>query len=122
MAHVSRPQYSCKASAQSYAGGNHFGNVASLEQYCLQLQKGQFPIAEQETLSTHQQEKERVVFGLRLLDGVPRDWVAGLGHDQCWFTSFKILMEEEYLTQTSSRVCLTPKGRQFADTVGMRLL
>ena len=109
-------------SAQSYVGGNHFGNVPSLEQYCLQLQKGQFPIAEQETLSTHQQEKERVVFGLRLLDGVPRDWVASLGHDQCWFTSFKILMEEEYLTQTSSRVCLTPKGRQFADTVGMRLL
>ena len=29
------------------------------------------PVAEREHLSIVQQEKERVVFGLRLLDGVP---------------------------------------------------
>jgi coproporphyrinogen III oxidase-like Fe-S oxidoreductase len=69
-----------------------------------------------------QQEKERIVFGLRLLEGIPIDWIQGVSQDEAWSTSFNNLLKEDYLLQANSRVQLTRKGRQFADTVGMRLL
>lgn len=109
-------------SAQSYLSESRFGNVSSVDQYSKQLEAGKLPIAERERLPRLQQEKERIVFGLRLLEGVPIDWVQGLSQDEAWSTSFNNLLEEDYLLQTGSRVQLTRKGRQFADTVGMRLL
>jgi oxygen-independent coproporphyrinogen-3 oxidase len=101
---------------------SRFGNVSSVDQYSKQLEAGKLPIAERERLPRLQQEKERIVFGLRLLEGVPIDWVQGVSQDEAWSTSFNNLLEEDYLFQTGSRVQLTRKGRQFADTVGMRLL
>jgi oxygen-independent coproporphyrinogen-3 oxidase len=109
-------------SAQSYLSESRFGNVSSVDQYSKQLEAGKLPIAERERLPRLQQEKERIVFGLRLLEGVPIDWVQGVSQDEAWSTSFNNLLEEDYLFQTGSRVQLTRKGRQFADTVGMRLL
>jgi coproporphyrinogen III oxidase-like Fe-S oxidoreductase len=73
-------------------------------------------------LSIIQQERERVVFGLRLLDGVPIDWITKNTHDHVWAASLASLLEEGYIMQTPEYVALTVKGRQFADTVGRRLL
>lgn len=109
-------------SAQSYVSESRFGNVSSVDQYSKQLEGGKLPIVARERLPRLQQEKERIVFGLRLLEGVPIDWVQGVSHDEAWSTSFNNLLEEGYLLHTGSRVQLTRKGRQFADTVGMRLL
>lgn len=109
-------------SAQSYVSESRFGNVSSVDQYAKQLEAGMLPIVEKERLSRLQQEKERIVFGLRLLEGVPFDWIQGVSQDEAWLTSFNNLLEEDYLLQTGSRVQLTRKGCQFADTVGMRLL
>jgi putative oxygen-independent coproporphyrinogen III oxidase len=109
-------------SAQSYVSGSRYGNVSSIEQYSKYLMAGQLPIAARELLSPFQQEKERIVFGLRLLEGVPIDWVHGASQDEAWAASFKTLVEENYLLPTERCVQLTRKGRQFADTVGMRLL
>ncbi len=109
-------------SAQSYLSGCRFGNVANLYQYCRQLESGEMPVAEREHLSIVQQEKERVVFGLRLLDGVPINSVEKIVGDPGWAASLASLVEDDYLVQTSSRLALTVKGRQFADTVGRQLL
>jgi oxygen-independent coproporphyrinogen-3 oxidase len=109
-------------SAQSYVSGSRFGNVSSVDQYAKQLEAGMLPIAERERLPGLQQEKERIVFGLRLLEGIPIDWIQGVSQDEAWSTSFNNLLKEDYLLQANSRVQLTRKGRQFADTVGMRLL
>jgi len=109
-------------SAQSYMAGYRFGNVASLEQYCRRLEKGESPVAERESLPLLQQDKERVVFGLRLLDGVPIDWVETNKRDHAWAASLASFIEEEYIAQTPNRLALTAKGRQFADTVGRQLL
>ena len=43
-------------------------------------------------------------------------------NDPAWEASLASLLEEDYLVQTSSRLALTVKGRQFADTVGRQLL
>lgn len=109
-------------SAQSYFSASRYGNVSSIEHYSQYLMAGQLPIAARELLSRFQQEKERIVFGLRLLEGVPIDWIYWASHDDVWAASFKTLMEEDYLFSTEKCVQLTRKGRQFADTVGMRLL
>ncbi len=109
-------------SAQSYLSGCRFGNVSNLDQYCRELERGELPVAEQEQLSRVQQEKERVVFGLRLLEGVPINWVEKMEHNRTWVASLATLLEEEYVVQASSRLALTAKGRQFADTVGRQLL
>lgn len=109
-------------SAQSYLSGCRFGNVKNLDQYCWQLENGEWPVAEREHLSIAQQEKERVVFGLRLLEGVSIKGVQDRESDPEWIASLATLLEEEYVVQTSSRLALTAKGRQFADTVGLQLL
>ena len=109
-------------SAQSYMDGYRFGNVSHLEQYARNLEKGELPIADREALSIIQQDKERVVFGLRLLEGVPIHRVDVLQHDSGWAESFSSLIKEKYIVKTSKRVALTAKGRQFADDVGCQLL
>lgn len=109
-------------SAQSYVSGCRFGNVSSLHQYTKQLECGNLPVVEKERLSRIQQEKERAVFGLRLLQGIPLEWIPPLAQDAVWALSLKKLLEEDYLLQIDSRLQLTLKGRQFADSVGMQLL
>ncbi len=109
-------------SAQSYLDGCRFGNVEDLGQYCRQLECSEWPITEREELSIVQQEKERLVFGLRLLEGVPTNTVEIDQHDSAWKTSLASLLDEEYLIQIDSRLALTDKGRQFADMVGQQLL
>ena len=109
-------------SAQSFVSETRFGNVSSIEHYSKYLMTGQLPIASKEVLSVFQQEKERIVFGLRLLEGVPIDWVYRASQDEAWAASYDTLVEEDYLLPTERCVQLTRKGRQFADTVGMRLL
>jgi len=109
-------------SAQSYVSGCRFGNVANIEQYCQRLEIGELPVVERESLSILQQDKERVVFGLRLLDGVPINWVEMNKCDPVWAASFDSFLAEEYIVQTAERVALTPRGRQFADEIGYQLL
>lgn len=109
-------------SAQSFVSASRFGNVSSLEHYSKSLMAGQLPIASKELLSRFQQEKERIVFGLRLLEGVPIDWIYRASQDESWGASYESLVKEDYLLPTEKCVQLTRKGRQFADTVGMRLL
>jgi oxygen-independent coproporphyrinogen-3 oxidase len=109
-------------SAQSYMAGSRFGNVSNVDQYSKQLEAGELPITEREQLPWLQQEKERIVFGLRLLEGVPIDWVQGVSQDEVWSRSFKKLVNEAYLLQIGSRLQLTRKGLRFADTVGMQLM
>lgn len=109
-------------SAQSYVSESRYGNVSSIEHYSKHLGAGQLPIAKRERLSRAQQDKERIVFGLRLLEGVPIDWIQQASQDEVWATSFEALVQEDFLFQTDTGVQLTQKGRRFADTVGMRLL
>lgn len=109
-------------SAQSYMAGSRFGNVSNLEQYCGRLENDQSAVTEREHLSIRQQEKERVVFGLRMLDGVPKDWVEINSQDLDWAASFTSFLEEKYLIQVADRFALTAKGRQFADELGSQLL
>ncbi|MGD9852975.1 MAG: radical SAM family heme chaperone HemW [Nitrospirales bacterium] len=105
-------------SAQSYLGGVRWGNVSDLFRYSEQLAQGQIPVSDLEVLTEARQRKERVIFGLRQVEGVPAEWIDCVEHEVKWSQSVAQLLTDELLSQTGDRYVLTAKGRQLADTVG----
>ena len=57
-------------SAQSYVDERRFGNVSNLAAYNQALLSGALPLSEYELLTPAEDSCERLVFGLRLTDGV----------------------------------------------------
>ena len=108
-------------SAQSYVGGRRWGNVPDLLRYSNQLAQGQFPVEEVEQLSPKQQRKERIIFGLRQVEGVPAEWVHSLEDEEEWSRSMSKLLSEGLVSQIGNRFRLTARGRELADTVGETL-
>src|SRR6185295_9725159 len=69
-------------SAQSYLHGIRFGNVADLEVYAACLNDNRLPITERTILSASECQRDALVFGLRLLRGVPRKIIRAAERDQ----------------------------------------
>ena len=65
--------------ASGFLGDIRYGNVEPVERYCALLEAGTRPLGTYETLTTAQRQAERGILGLRLSDGVPPDWLAGVG-------------------------------------------
>lgn len=105
-------------SAQSYMDGVRWGNVPDLLHYSKQLGQGQIPVSDMEILPEARQRKERVIFGLRQVEGIPAEWVDCLEDEGTWSQAVAQLLTDDLLAQTGDRYVLTAKGRQLADTVG----
>ena len=63
-------------SAQSYIGGRRFGNVSDLTAYKAALRNGRLPVSESDQLTQAGESCERLIFGLRLVDGIARTVLA----------------------------------------------
>jgi oxygen-independent coproporphyrinogen III oxidase len=109
-------------SAQSYVSGARFGNVEDLKAYQDMLTRGCLPIAEREQLDHKQRHREALVFGLRLIEGIPIESIHAhkLGAD-CE-VKIALLLNEGWLEKTGGRIKLTAAGRRFADSVAVELL
>lgn len=108
-------------SAQSFIGRVRFGNAPNLTVY-RQWFLGQGrpnPGYKLEFLTSEQTARERMVFGLRLVDGVtlPRQDIErlGVGH------ILDALVLEGLLDKRQHRYRLTPRGRYHADGVAFEL-
>lgn len=108
-------------SAQSYMHGIRWGNVSDLHQYSQQLAQTGLSVDAREVLRPEVQRKERVIFGLRKMEGVPVEWVNCLADDHVWVQTFRKLLAQRYVRRSSGRYRLTAKGRCFADSVGEEL-
>jgi oxygen-independent coproporphyrinogen III oxidase len=104
-------------SAQSYVNGVRFGNVADLTAYVDMLAEHRLPITERTDLSDVEQQQDALIFGLRLLRGVPLNRV--LNSEQ--HRKIHALIEQGLLESTTDRIRLTPLGRRYADTVAGEL-
>lgn len=108
-------------SAQSYLGGTRFGNVADLEAYNLALAEGRLPIEERITLSEEEQLRDAVIFGLRLIQGIPshnlHQHALNYGHSALTAQ----LLAQELIEQDGERSKLSAKGRLQADTIAEKL-
>jgi oxygen-independent coproporphyrinogen-3 oxidase len=104
-------------SAQSYLEGTRFGKIADLESYADTLGNHQLPIVDQTTLSTSERQRDALVFGLRLLRGVPRPISRAAERDR----QIDELLAKGLLDSDHDRLWLTPLGRRYADTVAETL-
>ena len=86
------------------------------------LAGGRLPIADSERLSPQQQHREAIVFGLRLIEGIPSESVHGHEKDADWTAKMVQLLNEGWLEETEGRIRFTATGRRFADSVAVDLL
>ncbi|RMH09791.1 MAG: radical SAM family heme chaperone HemW [Nitrospirae bacterium] len=138
ISNFSQPGYACRhnqrywrdepylglgPSAQSCLGSLRFGNVGNLSAYCSILRNERLPIDELDFRSSEQVARETVVFGLRLLQGVPDKKVSPLLQAQTeWKRALQSLKDEGLLVHERGRLRLTALGRRYADTVAVALL
>jgi oxygen-independent coproporphyrinogen III oxidase len=104
-------------SAQSYVQGVRFGNVADLTAYMDRLTAHQLPITERTSLSDNEQQRDALVFGLRLLRGVPLHRAI----DSTQHRTIHTLIEKGLLEADAELIRLTSLGRRYADTVAGEL-
>ncbi len=104
-------------SAQSYVNGVRFGNVADLTAYVDRLAEHRLPITERTDLSNFEQQQDALIFGLRLLRGVPLNRI----RDSKQHSKIHTLIEQGLLESTTDRIRLTALGRRYADTVAGKL-
>ena len=108
-------------SAQSYLGGRRFGNVSDLRAYNAALKDGRLPASESDRLTQADESCERLVFGLRLIDGISLSQTGALSFPELTQGVDKLLAEE-LLERQGDVVRLTTRGRRYADTVAVSLM
>jgi oxygen-independent coproporphyrinogen-3 oxidase len=104
-------------SAQSYLQGSRFGNIADLEAYATGLKDNRLPTTDRTILSASERQRDALVFGLRLLHGVPRKAIRAAERDH----QIDELVAKGLLDADHDRVRLTSLGRRYADTVAEQL-
>lgn len=108
-------------SAQSYLDGTRFGNVADLAVYNTSLAASRLPIEDCTRLSEGEQLRDAVIFGLRLIRGIPSQHLhqhaANYGHA----TITAELLAQQLLEEDGERSRLTPRGLLQADTIAGQL-
>ncbi|MYH02118.1 MAG: radical SAM family heme chaperone HemW [Nitrospira sp. SB0675_bin_23] len=109
-------------SAQSSLGHVRFGNVADLESYADSLKRETLPLDEIRSLSPDQEDRERMVWGLRMLSGVPVRMTAAEQKTPLLQTIRQLGDQGLLQMEKQGRVRLTDLGMRFVDTVAVALL
>jgi oxygen-independent coproporphyrinogen-3 oxidase len=109
-------------SAQSYVQGRRFGNVGNLERYSRSLDRGQLPLDEEEFLPSYQRDREALILGLRLTQGVDETRFHAAGWWKDIIPSLERMTAQGLLERSSGRLRLTGLGRRFADSVAVSLI
>jgi len=108
-------------SAQSLVNGVRFGNVANLTAYQTALAQQTLPTQDETVLTKGEQLRDAVIFGLRLVQGIPteqlRDHAKNYGH----VTTVEMLRERKLIEEDGECSRLSAQGRLHADTVAEKL-
>jgi oxygen-independent coproporphyrinogen III oxidase len=108
-------------SAQSYLDGTRFGNVADLGVYDTSLMAHHLPIEDRIKLSEKEQLRDAVIFGLRLIQGIPshhlHQHAANYGHA----ATTARLIDQQLIEEDGECSRLSARGRLVADTIAGQL-
>ena len=108
-------------SAQSYLDGTRFGNVADLAAYDASLAATRLPIEDCTRLSEEEQLRDAVIFGLRLVQGIPthslHQHAANYGHTAITAQ----LLAQQLIEEDGECSRLSARGRLQADTIAGEL-
>lgn len=108
-------------SAQSYVQGRRFGNVADLAAYNAALKNGRLPVSESDQLTQADESCERLVFGLRLIQGISLRQTGALSFPTLTQEVDKLLAND-LLERSGDLIRLSARGRRYADTVAVSLI
>jgi oxygen-independent coproporphyrinogen-3 oxidase len=113
----------CGPGACGFVGDVRYGNVKPVARYCATLDDGTLPIDAVERLTARQRLGERLILGLRLIDGVPRRWLdERLAGDAGLARRLAAWGEAGVLAERDDRVALTEAGFLVSDTLFVELL
>ena len=106
--------------ATRYIAGVRESNHRSTTTYLKRVQAGQSPVAESESLALEDRARELLVFGLRRMEGVARDWFTartGNSLDELGGESLERFLATGLLEDTGERIRLTREGLFVSDAL-----
>jgi oxygen-independent coproporphyrinogen-3 oxidase len=108
-------------SAQSFVRGVRFGNVANLTAYQAALADGRLPTQDWSVLTQQEQLRDAVIFGLRLVRGIPTQLLREHAKNYGYRSTLEELRAGDLIVEQGDRSCLSAHGRLYADTVAEKL-
>ncbi len=108
-------------SAQSYLDGTRFGNVTDLMAYNTSLTANCLPIEDRTRLSEKEQLRDAVIFGLRLIRGIPSRHLHQHAKNYGHTTVTAQLLAQQLIEEDGERSRLSARGRLQADTIAGQL-
>ena len=143
ISNYARPGFECRHNVSAWRGGEYLGvgpaaashvgnrrwtNAPDLDAYLDAAASGVLPPCEEETLSPVTLAAERLVFGLRMAEGVDLavacacPAMAGSPRIGRWETALQDLGKSGLVARAGARWRLTARGRHMADYVGAAIL
>jgi oxygen-independent coproporphyrinogen III oxidase len=108
-------------SAQSFVRGVRFGNVPNLTAYHAALAEGRMPTQDWSILTEQEQLRDAVIFGLRLVQGIPTQLLRKHAKNYGYTAALEELRDGDLIEEHGDRSRLSAHGRQYADTVAEKL-
>jgi oxygen-independent coproporphyrinogen-3 oxidase len=136
VSNYAKPEYACRhnllywtngeylglgPSAQSYLDGTRFGNVADLAAYNTSLTADRLPIEDRIRLSEEEQLRDAVIFGLRLIRGIPSRHLHQHAKNYGHTAATSQLLAQQLIEEDGERSRLSARGRLQADTIAEQL-
>jgi oxygen-independent coproporphyrinogen-3 oxidase len=136
VSNYAKPEYACRhnllywtngeylgfgPSAQSYLDGIRFGNLADLAAYDRSLVASRLPIEERIRLSEEEQLRDAVIFGLRLIRGIPSQHLHQHAANYGRATITEELLAQQLIEVDGACSRLSARGRLQADTIAGQL-
>ena len=113
----------CGPGACGFVGDVRYGNVKPVARYGATVEGGSLPIDTHERLTDRQRLAERLILGLRLVDGIPRAWLDERLHDDVALVRrIAAWREAGVLTDRGESVALSEAGFLVSDALFVELL
>ena len=113
----------CRPGACGFVGDLRYGNVRATPRYCAVTEAGALPVDTSEQLTARQRLAERLILGLRTVDGVPSSWIDERAADDAMLRGrLQTWRERGLLVSRGDRVALTEAGFLLSDALFVDLL
>lgn len=113
------------AGAVSYLDGVRERRVADPQKYCQLMETGGDVITEREQLDLESSFRETVIMGLRMMDGVEREYLRcrfGFDPQEYYGEVLESLIRQQLVELTPTHLRLAPGGRMLANTIMAELV
>jgi oxygen-independent coproporphyrinogen-3 oxidase len=116
------------AAAASHVGGRRWTNAPDVAAYIAAAGRGRLPPADRETLTPLLRATERLVFGLRMAEGVDLEDICGEAglrgspDERRWVSILERFERIGLVTRRCTHWSLSPAGRNVADGIARELM